>query len=479
MTLRARLFVTSGLIAVPVIVVLFLIDERFRLASMEETLRRAIDIELTSGLLDRCEAGIRRPGPPPGPGPPPPGNRRPPPGPPGGPGPGGGRFFQLFTYSSDGASQDLDAPDLPAASATTFRTGIQQGVQLRFEIGGAGDCAVGLARMPPRPGQLRDQLAAVSLAAVAMLAGVWLAVGPVISRMRRLADAVRRSAASTYEQPVAVESNDEVAALARAFNEAGASVRMHVKDVQAREQTLRQFVADTTHDVAMPMTVLQGHLSSLDARLSHSDNSADARRDLHAAVKEMHYMTSLLRNLAVATKLGETSAPLVMGPVDLGGLVERVVARHQPLARASGVGLDFAVPGTPLMLHTDATLFEQAVSNLIDNAIRYNRAGGHVAVVLDRSGHDGITLTVTDDGPGVGDEELSSLTVRWFRGSDARTRRPDGKGLGLAIAAEACARLGLTLVFRRPIDGGLEAAIAAPRSFDQAHPPPAPDRSLS
>ncbi len=457
MTLRTRLFVTSGLIAVPLIVALFLIDERFRLASMEETLRRAVDIDLATGLRARCESGVRPPlGPPPGSPAGEPGDlRRPPPRPP------GGRFYELFTYAEDLTSDGIAAPALPAAAVSTFRAGYLRGIQLKFDIGGAGDCAVGLARMPPRPGQLRDQLAAVSLAAAAMLAGVWLAVGPVISRMRRLADGVRRSAASTYDQPVPVEGNDELAELARAFNEAGATVRARLDDVKAREQTLRQFVANTTHDVAMPITVLQGHLSSLDARLAaQSDGSADARRDLDAAVKEVHYMASLLRNMAVATKLGEASAPLVLGPVDLCGLVERVVARHQPLARASGVNLDFAVPEAPLLLHTDATLLEQAVSNLTDNAIRYNRAGGHVAVVLDPAGPGGIALTVTDDGPGVSADELSSLTVRWFRGSDARTRRPDGKGLGLAIAAEACERLGLTLAFRRPIDGGLEATIA-------------------
>lgn len=463
MTLRTRLFVTSGLIAVPVIVALFLIDDRFRLASMEETLQRGIELDLATGLRARCETGVRpSPGPPAGrpsgrpPGPP--GGR--PPGPP--PGPPAGSFYRLFTYAEDGRSDDVAAPELPAASVSTFRAGFLRGIQIRFDIGGAGRCAVGLARMPPRPGQLRDQLAAVSLAAVAMLAGVWLAVGPVISRMRRLADDVRRSAASTYDQTVRVEKDDELAALARAFNEAGATVRQHFNDVQAREQTLRQFVADTTHDVAMPITVLQGHLSSLDARLAAvTGDPEDARRDLHAAVKEVHYMASLLRNLAVATKLGETSAPLVLAPVDVGELVDRVVQRHQPLARASGVALDFAVPEAPVRLHTDATLLEQAVSNLTDNAIRYNRAGGHVAVVLDASGPGAIALTVTDDGPGVSADELSSLTVRWFRGSDARTRRPDGKGLGLAIAAEACERLGLTLVFRRPDAGGLEATIAA------------------
>lgn len=279
--------------------------------------------------------------------------------------------------------------------------------------------------------------------------------------MRRLADQVRRSAASSYAQPVHVEQDDEVAELARAFNEAGATVRVQLTEIQAREETLRQFVANTTHDVAIPMSVLRGHLSSLESVLAaHGESGTAAQSHLHDAVKETPYMASLLRNLAVATKLGDTSAPLAEGPVDLSALVERVIGRHRPIARATSVGLDYAVPDAALVVQTDATLLEQALSNLVDNAVRYNAAGGHVAVVLDGVGSDGFVLSVTDDGVGVSDEELAHLTTRWFRGSEARTRRPDGKGLGLAIASEACERLGLTLTFSPPDAGGLSAVIA-------------------
>ena len=82
---------------------------------------------------------------------------------------------------------------------------------------------------------------------------------------------------------------------------------------------------------------------------------------------------------------------------------------------------------------SDHTLLEQALGNLVDNAVRYNRPGGHVAVLVDRRGDD-FVLSVEDDGPGVSGGDLARLTMRWFRGSDARTRRHGGKGLGLAIA---------------------------------------------
>lgn len=130
------------------------------------------------------------------------------------------------------------------------------------------------------------------------------------------------------------------------------------------------------------------------------------------------------------------------------------------MAAALRVDLNAAVPDDHLTLDTDHTLLEQALNNLVDNAIRYNQAGGHVAVVLDES-DDGFVLSVADDGPGVAEEELAHLTDRWFRGSEARARRPDGKGLGLAIARESCARLGLSLTFVRPAEGGLRAEIRA------------------
>jgi signal transduction histidine kinase len=194
--------------------------------------------------------------------------------------------------------------------------------------------------------------------------------------MRRLAVDVRQSAASTYERPVRVDDDDEVATLGRAFNEAGATVRVQLSEIRAREETLRKFVADTTHDVAIPMSVLQGHLSSLDEALAgRSAPESDARSHLQDAIKETHYMASLLRNLAVATKLGEANAPLAIGPVNLSALVERVIGRHRPIARASRVELDFAVPASPLVQQTDATLLEQAVGNLVDNAIRDNLEG--------------------------------------------------------------------------------------------------------
>ena len=184
-------------------------------------------------------------------------------------------------------------------------------------------------------------------------------------------------------------------------------------------------------------------------------------RTLSGAIREAHFAGSILRNLAAMAKLDTPGWVVDMAPLDLVTLVERVVARHQPPARASGVEIASAVPGAPVIIEADATLLEQALSNLVDNAVRYNRPGGHVGVTLDRAA-DRFVLRVVDDGPGVTDADMAELGTREFRSEEARSRRPEGQGLGLDIAGGVVRRLAFEMRFLRSPAGGLGVEIRGP-----------------
>jgi signal transduction histidine kinase len=290
-----------------------------------------------------------------------------------------------------------------------------------------------------------------------LLATVLIAAAPLVWRIRTLTAEVGRSAEGRYETPVTVSGNDEVADLARAFNEAAARVLGQVAAVEERDRTLRAFLADTTHDVAIPLTVLQGHLSGLRKRLA--EGGAIEEATVVAAMQETQYLASLIHNLGAAAKL-EAGEPLIeLHPVDLGALVERVVERHRLVAVAAGVAIDFGVPERPVFVQGDVTLIEQAASNLVHNAVRYNRAGGHVAVLLEEHPPTGFRLRVVDDGPGIDEPELQRLLERRQRGDEARQRQPGGLGLGLHIARGVAARHGFELCFTRSEHGGLEVMI--------------------
>ena len=143
-------------------------------------------------------------------------------------------------------------------------------------------------------------------------------------------------------------------------------------------------------------------------------------------------------------------------------VVQQLVKSRRALAAACDVTLDVSKVSTPTVIQADAMLVEQAIANLLDNAIVYNQPGGSVRIELSPYDHGRrFRLLVADSGPGVTDEELAGLTAnKRFRGDESRTRRPGGRGLGLALAREVADRFGLQLDLRQPAGGGFEAEIA-------------------
>jgi signal transduction histidine kinase len=405
----------------------------------------------------------------------------------------------LFAYGEDLRSQNPAAPEISAelsrgiaqrdvasAAARWPTSAVEILVRTPWRT---GPCAFVLARgttdpawggvLPKRPFWL--------LPAAVAFAAMLLATGSVVRRIRRLTESVRRSAESAYSGSIGIGGSDEVAELGRAFEAAGAEIRAQLRDRDQREQALRDFVANTTHDVMVPLTVLQGHLSTLRERAALAKREEDtstaadplAKREedtstaadppakkeegsatdvetLVSAMNEAHYMASLVHNLAAAARLASPEGKLQPSDVDLGALVQRVAGRHRPIARQLDVSLESAIPEEPLVVRADMTLLEQAVSNVVYNAVRHNRPGGHVAVILEPDEQAIFSLHVIDDGPGIAPEELSRIAQRGYRGDAARTRAPDGQGLGLHIAFRAIELHGYSMKLRASEHGGLE-----------------------
>ena len=177
------------------------------------------------------------------------------------------------------------------------------------------------------------------------------------------------------------------------------------------------------------------------------------------AVREAHDLSARVENLVAASRLKLTTATIEGARLDLNDLVRRAVDRHCPIARLMNVSLELSLPEAPVTISADEALVSRAVSNVIDNAIRYNTSGGRATVTLvhDRA-EQRFRLFIVDNGRGVTDEDFRTLTaVRRFRGDENRTRRPGAPGLGLAVTREVADRSGLQFELKRPVGGGLEA----------------------
>lgn len=319
-------------------------------------------------------------------------------------------------------------------------------VDVLIQTGWGGGCEIVGIHGNTVPGFMGSRVPASPLwvAPIVLVATVMsFAVWPVVRRIQRLEQAVSDGTA-----PVAMPGDDEVALLSRAFDRATASLREEVAVRTQREQALTDFVANTAHDVRTPLTVLRGYLSAME--------STPSPEVLAQAIGEAHYIGAILDNLAAHARMQVTPAD---HPFDLRDVVERATARHQPIARRRGVSLSCGTPAEPLLVCGDLTLTEQALSNLIDNAVRYNQPGGHVAVTLDQEGAR-FLLEVSDDGPGVTEAELTQLTQRGYRGGAARSRDRTGQGLGLDIVCRVTERHGWSFSLEHSEPSGLCASLS-------------------
>lgn len=499
MTLRTRLILALAGSGLAILLGTFVAREVAIRYASEASLQSSIEARLMSLDRETCETNRdferrelrpRRPDEPDGPrwgpgppgepgfrrGPPPDGmmrEREPFPGRFGGGPFGGPRMTRVFFYDPEFRPRRPEEPRFPEAAKARLRAG-ETLVNGHLEEGffgaaatswAGGACTYALAIMPSPPplasftSLIVGALLLIGFPAVAL----WFALTQPVARIRALASGVREAAAKRYETTVTVSGEDEIAELGHAFNEASSVVRAHLAEVERRERALRDFVAHTTHDVALPLSVLLSHVS----RLRQSETAKESSETVAAIAQETQYIASLLANLEAVARLESDAALHERHPVDLTALAERVAARHRGVAASGGVDFNHSVPQTAVWAAGDVTLIEQAANNLVHNAIQYNRAGGHVALVLEAEA-GAFALRVSDDGPGVPEDSLARLGESRFRSEEARSRRPNGMGLGLSIARDVARRHEFTLSLSNRAEGGFEAVLAG-----KTTPPPA------
>ncbi len=453
MKLRARLALTLGLATISLLVLMGWAQSRWHSQLRVEALAEAAVHRMDSGGRRRCEANPehwpgqqgerharRRPGPP----------RHPFP------------RHRVFAYDTDLQSRNPDSPAFPPELAQQLRAGndiatyrsedhrrTQVAVRMPWY---EGPCAVVLIRTKgPPPWFSGAVLMPAFLVALVMIVVALVSAGPIVRRVRQLTESVRKLGDGS-EAPIHVDGNDEIAELGAAFEQSRQTIQAQLESVRDREAALRTYIANTTHDVMLPLTVLQGHLVSLQQRIEAGD-ALDAKAFV-PSIEESQYLGSLLHNLNAAARLEANEGLAHRDPIDLNRLVERVVDRHRPIAKRKQIALEAAVPEDTIEFLGDLTLLEQALGNVVQNAVRYNRAGGHVAVLLDGT-RGAWTFKVVDDGPGISEADRGRVLEPGFRGSKARTRHPHGTGLGLHIAGDVAKRHGLRPTLADTEGGGL------------------------
>ncbi len=266
-------------------------------------------------------------------------------------------------------------------------------------------------------------LGVAAVVAVFAAAALALVLGRGLARpLRDINAAARRIADGDFRARLPRRGPEELLSLADSFNQMAVAL-------EEQERMRREFIANAAHELRTPLTNLQGYLEALRDGVIEPD-----RATFSSLLDEADRLIRLSRSL---DQLAEGDAGAVVpSPVDLdlGGAIATAVELASPAARAAGLDLRADVPAG-LMVRADPDRLAQVLANLLQNAVRYTPAGGHVSVRAERRLGD-VLVAVTNTGDRIPPADLSHLFERFYRVEKSRDRTRGGAGIGLAIVQQ-------------------------------------------
>ncbi|MBU1276556.1 MAG: HAMP domain-containing protein [Proteobacteria bacterium] len=196
------------------------------------------------------------------------------------------------------------------------------------------------------------------------------------------------------------------------------------------EKTRRDLVANVSHELRTPLTAVRGAAETLlDGAL---DSPQYARHFAELILRQSHRLERLVQDLMELARLESGESPPRPRPINAAELTDSVMEAVTDLAQAQNTELERRLPREPLVFAADARQVEQAVLNLLDNAIKYTGQAGRVTLAMEARDQE-VIISVSDTGPGIAAEYLPRLFERFFRVDTNRSREMGGTGLGLAI----------------------------------------------
>ncbi len=270
------------------------------------------------------------------------------------------------------------------------------------------------------------------------------------ARFDRLLSAIRIVRQGDYNHRAVIEGKDEIAELASEFNRL-------TDRLQVTENARRRFVADASHELKTPLASIRLLSDSiLETEEIDEETVREFVGDIRSEAERLQRITEELLRL---TKL-DGGIPQRSDAVAVEAVVDRVTHMLRFLAQEHEVALRTQIQSPCTVGSTEDDLY-QILYNLVENAIKYNRAGGFVCITL-RSDAEYAVLTVEDDGIGIPEEDLEKVFDRFYRVDKARSRAAGGTGLGLSIVHDTALRYGGTVTAARREGGGTVFTVRFP-----------------
>ncbi len=265
---------------------------------------------------------------------------------------------------------------------------------------------------------------------------------PTRRRLSHLQDAARAIGAGQLGIRAPEAGGDEVTSLSRAFNEMAVELEHRTTALETADRTRRQLLADVSHELMTPLAAIRGYVETLQMADLRIDDRTRGRY-LGIVSDESVRLEQIIGDLLDLARLDGGGSAFRDEEVSVSQLLERVRHRHDPVLLERDITLVTDQDPAVDTLRGDQNRLEQALQNLVANAIRHTPPGGRVRVTASREGEE-VLFRVEDTGPGISEEHLGRIFDRFYKVDQSRTgtEMPSGSGLGLSIVQAIVQRHG-------------------------------------
>ncbi|MBK6791731.1 MAG: HAMP domain-containing protein [Anaerolineales bacterium] len=265
-----------------------------------------------------------------------------------------------------------------------------------------------------------------------------------------LADVIYAARAVTdgkLDTRISTEGPQDLRTLSESFNVMASSL-------ERNDRERRDFLADIAHELRTPLSVIRGRLEGIIDGI-YAENGPQ----VSTALEQTYLLERLVDDLRLLTLAEKRQLVFDKTTVDVGNLIATVIDMLSAQAQEKNISLVLSERNGNLSAQLDPQRFEQVLSNLIGNALRYVPDGGRVWVTANETA-EGLSVTVNDNGLGIPEEDLPFIFDRFWRKEKSRSRASGGTGLGLAISKQLIEAQGGRIEARNLPEGGLQILIS-------------------
>ncbi len=378
--------------------------------------------------------------------------------------------------------------DFEDSIARSYQVEMTARVRIAQGFGGAGARRVVRNQVEHRE-QLREQISddtrdtAILVAAglIAGLTGALLLFSGLIASLRRpleaLVDAAGRLAAGDLSARVEVGGLSETATLGAAFNEMADQLQAEASQREQLDRLKDEFVLTASHELRSPLTSVQGFAELL--MLERDTLTPKQVETVEIILDNCRHLVRLLNDLLDLARSDAGRLAIRMRPTELAPLIDEVVRTMRAQTAGADQSLEEEMEAGIPTVNVEPDRIRQILVNLVTNAHEYSPEGASIWV-RSRVVGDEVEISVSDNGPGIPENQLDHIFERFVRGDAGLTQRVGGTGLGLAISkslvelhggtieAESTQGEGSTFRFRLPLRPLAEGAAASPATVDSS-----------